>query len=32
MSKVVNKVMEYCIENNIRFILDGTFKSGMHSL
>ncbi len=32
MSKVVNRVMEYCMENNIRFILDGTFKSGMHSL
>ncbi len=32
MSKVVNKVMEYCMENDIRFILDGTFKSGMHSL
>lgn len=32
MSKVVNRVMEYCMENNIRFILDGTFKSGRHSL
>ncbi len=32
MTKVVNKVMEYCMENKIRFILDGTFKSGRHSL
>lgn len=32
ISKVVNKVMEYCMKNNIRFILDGTFKSGRHSL
>jgi hypothetical protein len=32
MSKVVNRVMDYCMGNNIRFILDGTFKSGKHSL
>jgi UDP-N-acetylglucosamine kinase len=32
ISGVINNVMKYCLENNIRFILDGTFKSGMHSL
>ncbi len=32
ISGVINNVMKYCLENNIRFILDGTFKSGMHSI
>lgn len=32
MSKVVDRVLRYCLDNNIRFILDGTFKSGRHSL
>lgn len=32
MSKVVNYVFKYCLENDVRFIMDGTFKSGRHSL
>lgn len=32
MSRVVDKVLKYCLQNNIRFILDGTFKSKKHSL
>ncbi len=32
MSRVVDLVLKYCLQNNIRFILDGTFKSKKHSL
>lgn len=31
MSGVVNLVLKYCFQNDIKFILDGTFKSLIHS-
>lgn len=31
MSAVVNLVLKYCFQNDIKFILDGTFKSLVHA-
>lgn len=31
MSSVVNHVLKYCFQNEIKFILDGTFKSLVHA-